>query len=111
VFGFTASQFVALLVLIALLIAGPFFPLPDLPDEAAVFALFACPFNLLIANVGLLSFGHAAYFGMGGYIAGYTAKSIGLSPELAVLAGRRWPGCRAGCSAGSPSAGRASTSP
>jgi branched-chain amino acid transport system permease protein len=44
-------------------------------------------FNLLIGYVGLLSFGHAAYFGMGGYIAGYSAKALGLSPELAILAG------------------------
>ncbi len=51
------------------------------------FALFACAFNLLIGYVGLLSFGHAAYFGMGGYIAGYTAKAWGFTPEVAVLAG------------------------
>jgi branched-chain amino acid transport system permease protein len=51
------------------------------------FALFACAFNLLIGYVGLLSFGHAAYFGMGGYIAGYTAKAWGMPPELAVILG------------------------
>ena len=51
------------------------------------FALFACAFNLLIGYVGLLSFGHAAYFGMGGYVAGHAAKVWGLSPELAIIAG------------------------
>ncbi len=35
------------------------------------FALFACAFNLLIGFTGLLSFGHAAFFGGGGYVAGY----------------------------------------
>src|SRR5919107_3325244 len=51
------------------------------------FALFACAFNLLIGYVGLLSFGHAAYFGMGGYLAGHAAKVWGLTPELAIIAG------------------------
>jgi branched-chain amino acid transport system permease protein len=51
------------------------------------FALFACAFNLLIGYVGLLSFGHAAYFGMGAYITGYAAKGWGLPPELAIPLG------------------------
>jgi len=50
------------------------------------FALFACAFNLLIGFVGLLSFGHAAYFGSAGYIAGHVAKVWGWPPELAILA-------------------------
>ena len=51
------------------------------------FALFACAFNLLIGFVGLLSFGHAAYFGMGSYVAAYAAKSWGVSAEVAILLG------------------------
>jgi branched-chain amino acid transport system permease protein len=51
------------------------------------FALFACAFNLLIGYVGLMSFGHAAYFGMGSYVAAYTAKVWGLTPELAIVMG------------------------
>ena len=51
------------------------------------FALFACAFNLLIGYVGLLSFGHAAFLGTGGYIAGHAAKVWGLPPELSLLAG------------------------
>jgi branched-chain amino acid transport system permease protein len=51
------------------------------------FALFACAFNLLIGYVGLLSFGHAAYFGMGAYITGYASKAWGVPPELAILMG------------------------
>jgi branched-chain amino acid transport system permease protein len=49
------------------------------------FALFACAFNLLIGFVGLLSFGHAAYFGAAGYVAGHIAKVWGWPPELAIL--------------------------
>src|SRR5579872_5174284 len=51
------------------------------------FALFACAFNLLIGYAGLLSFGHAAFFGMGGYITAWTAKTWGLTPEVAILLG------------------------
>ena len=76
------------------------------------FALFACAFNLLIGYVGLLCFGHAAFFGMGGYVAGYAAKVWGLPPELAILLGGLTGGRRsAWCSAGWRSAARASTSP
>jgi len=51
------------------------------------FALFACAFNLLLGYVGLLSFGHAAYFGFAAYITGHTAKVWGWPPEIAILAG------------------------
>jgi len=51
------------------------------------FALFAAAFNLLIGYVGLLSFGHAAFFGIGSYVTAWTAKNWGLTPELAVLLG------------------------
>ena len=51
------------------------------------FALFACAFNLLIGYVGLMSFGHAAYFGMGSYVSAYMAKRYGLSAELSIILG------------------------
>ncbi|HWT09225.1 MAG TPA: branched-chain amino acid ABC transporter permease [Roseomonas sp.] len=86
-FGYSRAQFVALIILVAALIAGPYFLYPVFLMKLLCFALFACAFNLLIGYVGLLSFGHAAYFGMGGYIAGYTAKAWGFTPEVAVLAG------------------------
>jgi branched-chain amino acid transport system permease protein len=75
------------------------------------FALFACAFNLLIGYVGLLSFGHAAYFGMGGYLAGHAAKVWGFTPELSIIIGGLVGAGSAPYSAGSPSAGKASTSP
>src|SRR5438876_5750702 len=55
--------------------------------KALCFGLFACAFNLLIGFGGLLSFGHAMFLGMGGYVSAYVAKSWGLTPELAILAG------------------------
>ncbi|WP_404994660.1 branched-chain amino acid ABC transporter permease [Cupriavidus pauculus] len=51
------------------------------------FALFACAFNLLIGYTGLLSFGHAAFFGGAGYVAGHAMKQWGLTPELGLLLG------------------------
>jgi branched-chain amino acid transport system permease protein len=49
------------------------------------FALFACAFNLLLGFGGLLSFGHAMFFGTSGYAAAHAAKVWGLTPELSVL--------------------------
>jgi branched-chain amino acid transport system permease protein len=42
--------------------------------QALCLALFACAFNLLIGYVGLLSFGHAMFFGIGSYVAAHMAK-------------------------------------
>jgi branched-chain amino acid transport system permease protein len=87
-FGFTKPQLVAFLLLLAFLAVAPFAGLyPVFLMKLLCFGLFACAFNLLIGYVGLLSFGHAAYFGMGGYIAGHMAKVVGLTPELAILTG------------------------
>jgi branched-chain amino acid transport system permease protein len=55
--------------------------------EVLCFALFACAFNLLIGYVGLVSFGHALYFGWASYFSAYAAKSWGWHPEFAVLLG------------------------
>ena len=53
------------------------------------FALFACAFNLLIGYVGLLSFGHAAFFGGAAYVTAHAVKVWGLEPELGHPARRR----------------------
>ncbi|HTL27317.1 MAG TPA: branched-chain amino acid ABC transporter permease, partial [Burkholderiales bacterium] len=55
--------------------------------KALCFALFACAFNLLIGFGGLLSFGHAMFFGTGGYLAAHAAKVWGFPPEFAILLG------------------------
>ncbi|NKE47223.1 branched-chain amino acid ABC transporter permease [Roseomonas frigidaquae] len=85
--GFTRAQALAFGVLVAFVFISPFFLYPVFLMKILCFALFACAFNLLIGYVGLLSFGHAAFFGMGGYITAHTAKVWGLTPELAILAG------------------------
>lgn len=55
--------------------------------NALCFALFACAFNLLLGYTGLLSFGHAAFFGAAAYVTGHSVKVLGVSPELGLLAG------------------------
>ncbi|TWO68849.1 branched-chain amino acid ABC transporter permease [Caenimonas sedimenti] len=51
------------------------------------FGLFACAFNLLLGFTGLLSFGHAAFFGFSAYVTGWFIKAQGWTPELGILAG------------------------
>ena len=74
-------------VLVIFLVVAPFVLYPVFIMKALCFALFACAFNLLLGYVGLLSFGHALYFGWAGYLAAHAAKVWGLPPELAVLTG------------------------
>ncbi|MGE0586684.1 MAG: branched-chain amino acid ABC transporter permease [Flavobacteriaceae bacterium] len=77
-------------IFLALLAAGlvaPFFLYPVFLMKVMCFALFACAFNLLLGYTGLLSFGHAAYFGFASYSCAHAAKVWGLPPELAILAG------------------------
>jgi branched-chain amino acid transport system permease protein len=81
------SQAVAAAILVAFLIAAPFVLYPIFVMKALCFALFACAFNLLIGYVGLVSFGHALYFGWASYLFAYAAKSWGLPPELALVIG------------------------
>ena len=73
--------------LIVLALIGPFVVYPVFLMTALCFALFACAFNLLLGYAGLMSFGHAMFFGMGGYFFGYVVKTAGLPPEVGLLAG------------------------
>jgi branched-chain amino acid transport system permease protein len=100
------SETMAFVAMVALLLVAPAFVYPVAVMKALCFALFACAFNLLIGYVGLLSFGHALFFGYGAYVAAHLAK-VGtiaipywaggwhwfvvalppLPPELAILGG------------------------
>lgn len=70
----------ALVFALAPLVAYPVFLM-----KVMCFALFACAFNLLIGYVGLLSFGHAMFFGIAAYTSAHAAKVWGFTPELAIL--------------------------
>jgi branched-chain amino acid transport system permease protein len=100
----TRSETIAFAVMVLALLIAPFFAYPIFLMKALCFALFACAFNLLIGYVGLLSFGHALFFGWASYVAAHLAK-VGtiqfpywagkwlviplppLSTELAILGG------------------------
>jgi branched-chain amino acid transport system permease protein len=84
---FVVSEALAFAIMLAALLIAPFYIYPVFLMKALCFALFACAFNLLIGYVGLLSFGHALFFGWAAYVAAHMAKVWGLTPELAVLAG------------------------
>ncbi|WP_414718319.1 branched-chain amino acid ABC transporter permease [Stutzerimonas nosocomialis] len=78
-------------VLIALgivaLVLAPLYFYPVFLMKVLCFALFACAFNLLLGYTGILSFGHAAFFGGAAYFTAHAVKEWGFSPELGILVG------------------------
>jgi branched-chain amino acid transport system permease protein len=101
-----SSEAIAFVIMLGALVLAPAVAYPVFLMKALCFALFACAFNLLIGYVGLLSFGHALFFGWAGYVSAHLAK-VGtvslpfwfggwkwfviplppLPPELAILGG------------------------
>jgi branched-chain amino acid transport system permease protein len=80
----------ALAGMIALAVAvglAPLFFYPIVVMQILCMILFAAAFNLLIGYVGLLSFGHAAFFGGAAYVCAFAVKQFGLTPELGIVAG------------------------
>lgn len=78
-------QWVAAGLMVTFFAIAPYFIYPVFLMKVMCFALFACAFNLLLGFGGLLSFGHAMFFGTSGYAAAHAAKVWGLTPELSVL--------------------------
>ena len=81
------TEVIAFLVMTAALVIAPMVAYPVFLMKALCFALFACAFNLLIGYVGLLSFGHALFFGWASYVSAHAAKVWGVTPEIAILSG------------------------
>ncbi len=76
------------LLLLALGIALPLLgAYPVFLMEVLCFALFACAFNLLLGYTGLLSFGHAAFFGAAAYVTGHALREWGLPTALGLVVG------------------------
>ena len=91
--GFARKAWLAVsLAALALLVLAPFVIYPVFLMKALCFALFACAFNLLLGYAGLLSFGHAAFFGGAAYVTAHAAKVWLLPPELAILLGALFAG-------------------
>jgi len=74
-------------LMLAILLIAPHLFYPVFLMKVLCFALFACAFNLLLGYVGLLSFGHAAFFGSAGYITAHAVKVLNFSPLLGLLLG------------------------
>jgi branched-chain amino acid transport system permease protein len=90
-FGLGAKDFRLLLVVVALTLLAPFllnpFPegsamaqfnagYPDLMQRFVIFGIFAIGFNILFGLTGYLSFGHAAFLGVGSYAAIWMMKLV-----------------------------------
>jgi branched-chain amino acid transport system permease protein len=74
----------------ALLAVGLLLPrivYPVLAVDILAWALFATAFDIMLGYTGLLSFGHAAFFGAGAYAAGLLAVHLGMPYPINVLAG------------------------
>jgi branched-chain amino acid transport system permease protein len=72
---------------LAVALAAPFVAYPVFLMKLLCWALLAASLNLLVGYVGLLSFGHAMFFGAAAYVTAHAAKVWGLDPALALLAG------------------------
>lgn len=79
------SRLLVLIAILALFLITPLAIYPVFLMKIMCFAIFAGAFNLLLGFGGLISFGHAAFFGSASYVAGYLLKQAGFTPELAVL--------------------------
>ena len=73
--------------LVAVGLVLPFFVYPVFLMKGLCFALFASAFDLLLGHVGLLSFGHAMFFGFAGYVTAHAAGQWALAPEIAIALG------------------------
>ena len=85
--GFLMLAFIAL-VLLAPIWLKPFgAAYPDLLQKFAIFGLFAIGFNILFGLTGYLSFGHAAFLGVGSYTAVWSFKLLSMNVIPAVIFG------------------------
>lgn len=79
------TRAVVCVALLAIAVAAPFVVHPVFAMQILCFALFASAFNLVAGYLGLISFGHAAFFGTAAYLAGHAVKVWGWPTELAIL--------------------------
>ena len=80
-------RWVMLAVGLAVALALPWFVYPPVAMDIAAWALFAISVDLLLGYTGLLSFGHAAFWGSSAYVTGLIAIHWGVPFPVAILAG------------------------
>lgn len=81
------TELLITIVLITIALIAPAFISPSFLTRAFCLALFACAFNLILGFGGLLSFGHACFFGAASYLTAHAAKVWGLDPITAIFLG------------------------
>ena len=102
ILGLKSRDFMLFLIVLALTMLAPFilnpFPAnsamaqfnggyPDLMQRFVIFGIFAIGFNILFGLTGYLSFGHAAFLGVGSYAAIWMMKLVSLNVVPAILMG------------------------
>jgi branched-chain amino acid transport system permease protein len=80
-------RWVMLVIGLAIALALPWFVYPPVAMDIAAWALFAISVDLLLGYTGLLSFGHAAFWGSSAYVTGLIAIHLGLPFPVAILGG------------------------
>lgn len=85
--GFSRARFWLFAITALAVVIAPFVLYPIFLMKIYCFIIFAVAYNLLLGYTGLMSFGHAAFWGMGAYITAYTAANWGFGFEVALLAG------------------------
>ncbi len=78
---------VLMLLSVCALLAAPFVLYPNFLIEVLCFSLLAAALNLLVSYAGLLSFGHAMFFGAAGYVTAHAIKVWGFEPALGIVVG------------------------
>lgn len=86
-----AREWLVMVVAAAVLLALPWIMVqiggyPELATRIIIFAIFALGFDLLVGLTGYLSFGHAAFWGLGAYVCGYILLHFSPNPLLGMLA-------------------------
>ena len=90
-FAMNRSDLLLFVSFAAAVLAGPIIlaPIgagyPDLLQKFAIFGIFALGFNILFGLTGYLSFGHAAFLGVGSYTAVWTFKLLSMNPLPAIV--------------------------
>lgn len=83
----TRDFLIAFICMVACVVVAPFVLYPIFLMRVLAYAVFVMAFNLLAGYSGLVSFGHAAFFGMGAYLTAWAAKELGVPAGIAVLIG------------------------
>lgn len=91
IFKLSKNDWILLIIFSLAVLSGPITlqPIgagyPDLLQKFAIFGIFALGFNILFGLTGYLSFGHAAFLGVGSYTAVWTFKLLSMNPIPAII--------------------------